>query len=207
MLPQCTLKFSRYIFFERAYKKALHALPWCVGALANCGVLDRMAGVWRCDLDVWLLSVGNDPNLQETPHITPAREGWRVLHNFDSADGWPCNQWVLWNTVLYCIAIYGFRIQDSRFLYLQHNMIRKKPIHDNKNYSWCSNHLLNGQINCAKNTTLSHSYRNDRTINLIHINRNIRNFTVHSLQCEQTKETIMGARMIYCQYTEAWARN
>ena len=27
--------------------------------------------------------------------------------------------------------------------------------------------------------------------------KNIRNFTVHSLQCEQTKETIIGARIIY----------
>ena len=70
-----------------------------------------------------------------------------------------------------------------------------------------SNHLRNVQSDCAKNTKLSYSYMNDRKINLLHVNKNIRNFTVHSLQCEQTKETIIGARMIYCHNTEACARN
>ena len=46
-----------------------------------------------------------------------------------------------------------------------------------------SNHLRNVQSDCAKNTKLSYSYMNDRTINLLHVNKNIRNFTVHSLQC------------------------
>ena len=87
-----------------------------------------------------------------------------------------------------------FRIQDSGFLYFQHNMITNKQyiltknIHDFQS----SAHV---QSDCAKNTKLSYSYRNDRKINLIHINKNIRNFTVHSLQCEQTGQiSSTGAR-------------
>ena len=99
----------------------------------------------------------------------------------------------------------GFRIQV--FFYFQHNIITIKQYIFTKKYSWCSNHLRNVQRDCAKNTKLLYPYRNDRTINLMHINKNIPNFTVHSLQCEQTKEAIISARIIYCHYTEACVRN
>ena len=65
---------------------------------------------------------------------------------------------------------YGFRIQDSGFLYFQHNIITNKQYILTKKYSRCSNHQRNVQSDCAKNTKSLYSYRNNRTINLIHNN-------------------------------------
>ena len=63
-----------------------------------------------------------------------------------------------------------FRIQDSGFLYFQHNIITNKQYILTKKYSRCSNHQRNVQSDCAKNTKSLYSCRNNRTINLIHNN-------------------------------------
>ena len=66
------------------------------------------------------------------------------------------------------LLLNGFRI--SLFLYFQHNIITNKQYILTKEYSRCSNHQRNVQSDCAKNTKSLYSYRNNRTINLIHNN-------------------------------------